>query len=86
MLEFLQESNFICPQQSRFRSFDSCQSQLLSIVHDIYASFEQNPTLEVGANLQDISKAFDKIWQKGVTIQAEASTEQQLQIRKRLKK
>ena len=50
MLEFLQESNFICPQQSRFRSFDSCQSQLLSIVHDIYASFEQNPTLEVGAN------------------------------------
>ena len=66
MLEFLQESNFICPQQSRFRSFDSCQSQLLSIVHDIYASFEQNPTLEVGANLQDISKGFDKIWQKGL--------------------
>ena len=32
---------------------DSCQSQLLPIVHDIYASFDQNPTLEVITNFLD---------------------------------
>ena len=41
MLEFLEENNLLCPHESGFRSSDSCQSQLLSIVHDIYASFDQ---------------------------------------------
>ena len=35
MLEFLEENGLLCPHQSGFRSSDSCQSQLLSIVHDI---------------------------------------------------
>ena len=61
MLEFLEENNLLCPHQSGFRSSHSCQSQLLSIVHDIYASFDQIPTLEVKANFLDISKAFDKV-------------------------
>ena len=38
------------------------KNQLLSIVHDIYASFDQHATLEVRANFLDISKTFDKIW------------------------
>ena len=62
MLEFLEENNLLCPHQSKFRSSDSCQSQLLSIVHDIYAS----PTLEVRTNFLDISKAFDKKFGMGV--------------------
>ena len=61
MLEFLEENNLSCPHQSGFCSSDSCQSQLLSIVHDIYASFYQIPTLEVRANFLDMSKAFDKV-------------------------
>ena len=36
MLEFLEENNLLCPHQSGFHSSDSYQSQLLSIVHDIY--------------------------------------------------
>ena len=66
MLEFLEENNLVCPYQSGFHSSDSCQSQLLSIVHDIYASFDQSPVLEVRANFLDISEAFDKVWHEGL--------------------
>ena len=61
MLLFLEENNLLCPHQSGFCSSDSCQSQLLSIVHDIYATFDQIPTLEVRATFLDISKTFDKV-------------------------
>ena len=57
--------------QSRFRSSDSCQSQLLSIIHDIYASFDQSSTLEVRANFLDISKVFDKVWHEGLIFKLE---------------
>ena len=40
-------------------------NQLLSITHEIYQSFDDN--LEVGAVFLDISKAFDKVWHKGLT-------------------
>ena len=71
MLEFLDENSLLCPHQSGIRSFDSCQSQLLSILHDIYASFDQSPTLEVSANFLDISKAFDKVWYERLLIKLE---------------
>ena len=73
MLEFLEENNLLWPHQSGFRSSDSCQSQLLSIVHDIYASFaiQQSPILEVRANFLDISKVFDKVWHKGLLFKLE---------------
>ena len=71
MLEFLEESYLLSPHQSGFRSSDSCQSQLLSIVHDIYASFDQLPTLEVRANFLDISKVFDKVWHKELLFKLE---------------
>ena len=59
------------PHQSGFHSSDSYQSQLLSIAHDIYASFDQSPTLEVRANFLDISKAFDKVWHEGLIFKLE---------------
>ena len=61
MLDFLEENSLVCPQQSGFRPSDSCQSQLLSIVHDIC----QSPTVEVRANFLNISKAFDEVWHEG---------------------
>ena len=71
MLEFLEENNLLCPHQSGFHSSDSCQSQLLSIAHDIYASFNQSPTLEVKANFLDTSRAFDKVWHDGLLFKLE---------------
>ena len=60
--EFLEENNLLCLQQSEFCSSDSCQNQLLSIVYDISASFDESPTLEVKTIFLDTFKAFDKAW------------------------
>ena len=51
IFEYLEKNSLLCPNQSGFRPFDSCENQLLSIVHhDIYANFaDQRPTLEVRA-------------------------------------
>ena len=65
IFEFLDENGLLCPNQSGFRSLDSCENQLLSIVHDIYGNFHQHPTLEVRANFLDISKAFERVWHEG---------------------
>ena len=71
MVDFLEEYSLLCPHQSGFRSSDSFQSQLLSIFHDIYASFDQSRNLEVRANFLDISKAFDKVWHEGLIFKLE---------------
>ena len=57
--------------QSRFQPGDSYEYQLLSIVHNIYAAFDQNPPLEVHSCFLDISKAFDKVWHKGIIYKME---------------
>ena len=45
--------------QSGFRPSDSCEYQLLPIVHDIYASFDCNPPCNSRGVFLDISTAFD---------------------------
>ena len=57
--------------QSGFQPGDSCEYQLLSIVHNIYAAFDQNPPLEVRSCFLDISKAFDKVWLEGLIYKME---------------
>ena len=54
----------ISKNQSGFRPDDSCINQLLSINHEIYQSFDDN--VEVRAVFLYISKAFDKVWHKGL--------------------
>ena len=71
IFEYLEKNSLLCPNQSGFCPFDSCENQLLSIVHDIYANFDQNPTLEMRANFLDISKAFDKVWHEGLLFKLE---------------
>ena len=60
------ENNFLSDKQSGFRTGDSCISQLLSITHEIYKSFDGNPSLETRGVFLDISKAFDKVWHEGL--------------------
>ena len=71
IFEYLEKNSLLCPNQSGFRPFDSCENQLLSIVHDIYANFDQHPTLEMRANFLDILKAFDKVWHEGLLFKLE---------------
>ena len=60
--KFFEENNLLCEHQSGFRPSDSCGHQLLSIVHDIYASFDCSSPLDVRGIFLDISTAFDRVW------------------------
>ena len=71
IFEFLDENDPLCPNQSGFCQFDSCENQLLSIIHDIDANFDHHPTLEVRANFLEISKAFDRVWHEGLLFKFE---------------
>ena len=64
MFEFFTENELISQNQSGFKPGDSCISQLLCITHDIYQSLDDG--LETRAVFLDISKAFDKVWHKGL--------------------
>ena len=52
--------------QSGFIPGDSCVAQLLSITHEIYKSFDCNPSYDIREPFLDISKAYDKLWLKGL--------------------
>ena len=58
--------------QSGFQPGDSCEYQVLSIVHNVYAGFDLNPPLEVCSCFLDIAKAFDKVWHEGLIYKMEA--------------
>ena len=60
LFNFFLQNKLFTPCQSGFITGDSCVSQLLSITHEIYQSFD------LGGTFPDISKAFDKIWHEGL--------------------
>ena len=60
MYDFLPENDLLSPNQSGFRSGDSCINQLLSINHEVLNAFDKG--LEACGIFLDISKAFDKVW------------------------
>ena len=64
MYSFFIENDLISANQSGFKQGDSCINQLLSITHEIYQSLDQG--YEVRGVFLDISKAFDKVWHKGL--------------------
>ena len=60
MSRFFISNNLISPNLSALKLGDSWVSQLLSITHEIFKSFDDG--LEVRGVFLDISKAFDKVW------------------------
>ena len=56
------------PTQSGFLPSDSCHYsfQLLANIHEIQANFDSNCFFDVRRRFLDISKAFDKVWHKGL--------------------
>ena len=54
------------PDQSGFMPGNSCINQFISITHEIYVSFDANPSLEVQGVFLDISKASDQVWHEGL--------------------
>ena len=65
IFSFFIENGLISQKQSGFKPGDSCINQLLSITHEIYKSFDDG--WEVKGVFLDISKAFDKVWDQGVS-------------------
>ena len=63
---YLDKNKLLNTNQSEFRPKDSCVYQLIEIIHNIFSSFDCNPTLETRAVFLDISKAFDKVWHRGL--------------------
>ena len=55
MFDFFSENELTLNNQRGFKPGDSCINQLLTINHNIYQSL-------------DISKAFDKVWHKGLLL------------------
>ena len=64
MYKHINDNNLLSPNQSGFRTGDSCINQLLSITYDIFHCFDKG--METRAIFLDISKAFDKVWHKGL--------------------
>ena len=64
MFKFFTENNLISPNQSGFKPGDSCINQLLSFTHQIFKSLNNGD--EVRSVFLDMSKAFDKVWHKGL--------------------
>ena len=71
VFEFLEKNKLPSPNQYGFWPIGSYENQLLSIVHSIYADFDQSPLLEAKANLLAISKVFDKAWHEGLLYKLE---------------
>ena len=66
IFQYFKVNDLLVKCQSGFLPGDSCISQLLCISHEIYKSFDCNPSLETRAVFLDISKAFDRVWHKGL--------------------
>ena len=64
MFIYFSANKLISKNQSAFQPGDSCISQMLSIGHGIFTSFDNG--LEVRSVFLDISKAFDEVWQEGL--------------------
>ena len=63
MYKYTSVNNILSPNQSGFRSGDSCINQLLSIIHHIYYSFDEG--FKTRAIFLYILKAFDKVEHRG---------------------
>ena len=71
MYNFLSSNDLITKNQSGFRPGDSTINQLIDLTNDIHESFDNRKSLEVRAVFLDISKAFDKVWHKGLLFKLE---------------
>ena len=66
LFNFFLQNKLSTPCQSGFIPGDSCASQLLSITHEMYKSFDCHPPTDRMGTFLDISKTFDKVWHEGL--------------------
>ena len=64
-------NNLITKNQSGFRPGDSTTNQLIYLLDEIHQALDNSHGDEVRAVFLDISKAFDKVWHKGLAYKLE---------------
>ena len=64
--DFLDQNCLLKANQSGFSPGDSCLHQLTAITNNISTAFDANLSLEVCGIFLDLSKAFDRVWHKGL--------------------
>ena len=62
--DYMEEHNIITPFQSGFRQGDSTTNQLLFLTDEFSKALDENK--EIRIVFCDISKAFDRVWHKGL--------------------
>ena len=67
MYKHVSDNNLLSLIQSGLCTGGSCINQLLSITYDIFHSFDEG--MKTRAIFLDISRAFEKFWQKGLIYQ-----------------
>ena len=65
---FTVQNNLLNSCQSGFRPNDSCVNQLIFIPRNIYRASGPNTSLDIRGNFLDLSKAFDKVWDEGLSL------------------
>ena len=60
LFNYFQSNRLFRPSQSGFLPGDLCIAQLLSIIHEIQTSFDENPTADVRGVSLDLSKPLIK--------------------------
>ena len=70
LVHFLNENNIITASQSGFTSGDSTIYQLLNIYDDFVSALDRN--IPTQAIFFDISKAFDRVWHRGLVHKLDA--------------
>lgn len=65
LFKYVDNYNIWNKNQSGFSPVDSFLHELLSIIHDIYKTFDANPSLEVRGVFSALIKAFDRVWHEG---------------------
>ena len=65
LFNYFQSNRLFTHSHSGFLPGDSRVAQLLSIIHEIQAAFNENPTVDVRGVFLDISKKFDEVWHDG---------------------
>ena len=64
--DFFDQNCLLKVNQSSFRPGYSCIHQLIAVTHNIFTACDANPSLEVRGIFLDLSKAFDRVWHKGL--------------------
>jgi hypothetical protein len=59
MMEYLESNNILYKMQHGFRSNRSCESQIISLVHQLAQINDQN--IQTDLIIMDFAKAFDKV-------------------------